>query len=235
MKVTLDHTEDIAENIRTFWFKPERPVRYIAGQFIEMTLPHEGTDKRGQKRWFTLSSSPSEELVSVTTKHAVGQVSTFKQTLFGLEPGAEISLSEPMGDFVLPKDTSIPLVFVAGGIGITPMRSMVKFLIDSDEKRSVQIIYGARTLDEVSFRDLFESYGAKLDIVLSEQSKDWSGRTGVLGAELILELAGNDPNQLIYVSGPEPMVETLENDLKKAGVNKRKLVLDFFPNYSASY
>jgi ferredoxin-NADP reductase len=231
MKITLDHTEYIAENIQTFWFKPERPVRYMAGQFIEMYLPHENADDRGQKHWFTLSSSPTEDLVSITTKHATGQVSTFKMTLFSLQPGAEVTISEPMGDFVLPKDQNLPLIFVAGGIGVTPMRSMVKWLADTGEKRDIQIIYGSRMLDEVAFRELFESYGAKFDIVLSEQTSGWSGRTGHLSAALILELSGGNPDQLIYVSGPEPMVEKLEKDLLDAGVNKQKLVLDFFPNY----
>lgn len=231
MKAVLSRTEDIAQNIRTFWFKPERPIRYTAGQFIEMTLPHDGADKRGQKRWFTLSSSPSEDLISITTKHATGQVSTFKQTLFGLEPGAEVTVSEPMGDFVLPKDKTIPLLFIAGGIGVTPMRSMVKFLTDLGEKRHIHIIYGAKTLDEVAFRNLFESYGAKLDIVLSQQIANWSGRTGTLSAELILEIVDNNPGQLIYVSGPEPMVETLEEDLLDHDIEPKRLVLDFFPNY----
>ena len=235
MHITLDHVEDIAANIKTFWFKPDQKVRYLAGQFIEMTLPHQGMDDRGQKRWFTLSSSPTEALISITTKHAVEQVSTFKQTLFGLEPGAKVTISEPMGDFVLPKDLSIPLLFVAGGIGVTPLRSMTKYLLDTGEKRALHVIYGARSLEEVAFRDLFEAYGAKFDIVLSEQTSDWSGRTGRLTSELILDIAGNDPAKLLYVSGPEPMVETLESGLLKSGVDKNKLVLDFFPNYSAKY
>jgi ferredoxin-NADP reductase len=84
MKITLDYTENIAKNIQTFWFKPDKPVRYVAGQFIELTLPHDNPDKRGIKRWFTLSSSPTEPLISITTKHAENIVSSFKQNLFNL-------------------------------------------------------------------------------------------------------------------------------------------------------
>lgn len=226
MKVILDHTEVVAKNVQTFWFKAEQPVRYIAGQFIEMYLPHDNPDERGQKHWFTLSSSPTEKLIAITTKHATGQVSTFKQALFGMKPGDEATISEPMGDFVLPKDKSIPLVFVAGGIGITPMRSMVKLLMDTNEQRGVHIIYAAKTADELVFRELFETYNAKLDFLLSSEGKR-------LGAELVLELTGNNPSQLIYVSGPEPMVETLEAGLKGVGIKPEKLVLDFFPNYPA--
>jgi len=232
MLVTLDHIEDIAQNIQTFWFKPDKPLDYIAGQFIEMTLPHDNPDARGQKHWFTLSSSPTEPLISITTKHATGQVSTFKQTLFGLKVGAKIAISDAMGDFVLPKDTTLPLVFVAGGIGVTPMRSMVKWLTDKHEKRPIHVIYGARTLAEVAFRELFEEYGLKLDIILSEQTGNWSGRTGHLSSELILALAGRSANQLIYVSGPEPMTEKIEAGLLASGVASDKLVLDFFPGYT---
>lgn len=234
MQVKLDHTQDEAQNIKTFWFESQKPVDYIAGQYIEMYLPHDSADMRGQKHWFTLSSSPTEKLISITTKHAVDYVSTFKQALFGLKPGDEIKISAPMGDFVLPKDTSIPLFFVAAGIGATPMRSMVKWLKDTGEKRRIQMIYSARMLDDVAFRDLFETYGVQLDIMLSGQAAQWAGHTGQLSSERILELAGQDPNQLIYVSGPEPLTEKLEAELLAAGVSKDKLVLDSFPGYPAA-
>src|SRR5687767_16013481 len=110
MNVTFDHIEDIAANIKTFWFKPERPVRYTAGQFTEIYLPHPNADERGQKHWFTVSSSPTDPMVSITTKFALDRSSTFKQTLRALEPGTKLHLADPMGDFVLPKDKNIPLV-----------------------------------------------------------------------------------------------------------------------------
>ncbi|HSX46675.1 MAG TPA: FAD-dependent oxidoreductase [Patescibacteria group bacterium] len=231
MQVTLEKTEEVALNTRTFWFRPERPLDYVAGQYIEMSLPHQGADDRGTKRWFTLSSSPSEPLLSMTTKKAVDRMSTFKQTLFGLSIGTQVTMSEAMGDFVLPKDTTIPLVFVAGGIGITPMRSMVKWLTDQGERRQIHVIYGARQLEDVAFQDLFQNYGAQFDIVLSDQVAGWSGRTGRLSAELILDIAGKTSEQLYYVSGPEPLTEALEADLGKAGIAHNKLVLDFFPGY----
>ena len=70
MKVTLEYTHDEAGNIRTFFFRPDNPVYYTAGQYTELKVPHTNPDKRGQKRWFTLSSSPSDPLLTITTKYA---------------------------------------------------------------------------------------------------------------------------------------------------------------------
>src|SRR5690348_14324223 len=147
MNVVFDHSEPTAANIRTFWFKPERPVQYTAGQFTELYLPHDNADNRGQRRWFTVSSSPTDAMLSITTKYAGDQSSTFKKTLFSLKDGTPLKLADPMGDFVLPKDKTIPLVFVAGGIGVTPMHSMIKYLNDTHEKRTIHLIYAVTRQD----------------------------------------------------------------------------------------
>src|SRR5688572_27736052 len=166
MNVTFDHTEDVAHNIKTFWFRPERKVRYIAGQFTEIYLPHDDADDRGIRRWFTLSSSPTDDLVSITTKFASHRSSTFKQHLSDLKPGTPLKLADPMGDFVLPKDPGIPIVFVAGGMGITPMHSMVKWLEDTGEKRDVHLIYAVTEEDELAFVPLFKNYNLKFTPVV---------------------------------------------------------------------
>lgn len=233
MNVTFDHTKDEASSIRTFFFRPEKPIRYTAGQYIELTVKHDNPDERGQKHWFTLSSGPGHELVSITTKYAGGdKSSSFKRALFHLEPGAEVAMSEPMGDFVLPKDTSIPLVFVAGGIGLTPFHSMFEWLADHSEHRDITFLYAVRDEDEIIFQDTFERAGIHATIVVSEPSDAWGGERGHLDAEMILGLAKPADNALIYLSGPEPMVEALEADLKKHGVPASQLVTDFFPGYA---
>lgn len=235
MKVVLDHTQDEADNIRTFFFKPPKKVDYTAGQFIEMYLPHKNADERGEKHWFTLSSSPSKDLLSITTKHASGKSSTFKKKLFSLEQGAEVDLSDPMGDFVLPKLMQTPLVWVAGGIGLTPFHSMMEWIADTNESRDIKFIYGVNNEDEIIFQDSMKAAGVHATIVVSNPSPEWGGETGRLSAEMILGLAKPTEDTLIYVSGPEPMVEALEKDLKNAGIKKNQLVLDFFPGYENTY
>lgn len=234
MNVIFDHTEDTAEHIKTFWFKPDTPVSYTAGQFTEIYLPHDTPDNRGIRRWFTLSSSPTEPMVSITTKFSTQQSSTFKQTLAKLVPGTPLKLAQPMGDFVLPKDASRPLVFVAGGIGVTPMRSMVKYLLDKKEKRDIQLIYAATKREELAFQMLFRDYGVALTTVIKDAPAGYTGETGSLTAERILQLVRpQDKNTaLFYLSGPEPMVEALTKDLQKQGVHKHRIITDYFPGYA---
>jgi len=232
MKVVLDHTQAEASNITTFYFKPEKPVRYTAGQFIELTVKHPRPDQRGIKHWFTLSSSPTDPLLTITTKFAGDKSSSFKRALFRLQPGAELLMSDPMGDFVLPKLIQTPLVFVAGGIGLTPFHSMLSWLASTGEQRPIKFLYGVRSEDEIIFQETFAKAGVYPTVVVSEPSAAWGGERGHLNVDLILGLEKPTEDSLIYVSGPEPMVEGLEKDLKQAGIKKSQLVLDFFPNYS---
>lgn len=230
MQFTFDHSEETAANIRTFWFRPDKRVPYTAGQFTELEIPHDNPDERGIKHWFTLSSSPTSELYSITTKFAK-KGSSFKRALRALKPGTKLFAADPMGDFVLPKNANRPLLFVAGGIGVTPFHSIIQWLKDTNEKRDIQLIYAANTLDQVAFRELFESYPMNFEIDLKEPPPDWKGSVGTLSSELILGLADKPKEALIYVSGPEPMVESLMDQLEKAGVDKQRLVGDFFPGY----
>lgn len=233
MNVIFDHTEIVAKNIQRFWFKPPQKLDYTAGQYIELYLPHPNPDERGIRHWFTLSSSPTEDNIFITTKFAPERSSTFKQTLKALKPGTKVEMVEPEGDFVLPDDPKRPLVFVAGGIGITPFRSMVKYLSDTKAKRDIHLIYALNDIDQAVYLDLFKSYGLKLTLVVKEPPANWDGESGGLDADRILSLIGELDNKLIYISGPEPMVETFNDDLQAKGVPEVQLKTDYFPNYSA--
>jgi ferredoxin-NADP reductase len=231
MKVTLDHTKDEAANIRTFYFKPEKPFEYTAGQYIELNVPHKNADERGQKHWFTLSSSPKDDFLAITTKNFGQDASTFKKTLFKLEPGTELNMTGPWGDFVLPKLIQTPLVFIAGGIGITPFHSILTWLTQVGETRPIKLLYGVRNEDEIIFQETFDKAGVHATIVVSDPTAAWGGERGRITAELIVGLEKPSEDTLVYLSGPEPMVQALEKDLHKAGMEKRQVVTDEFPGY----
>lgn len=231
MRVALARIEQITPHIRTFWFKPERRVRYIAGQFTELHLPHEPADERGIRRWFTLSSSPSEDLIAITTRFDDIRTSTFKRELAALKPGEQLDLADPMGDFVLPKDPDIPLVFAATGLGITPVRSMIKWLHDVDEQRNIQLLYAATSPEELAFKPLFRNYNLRFTPIIKHPPAGFAGETGSLTAERIARSASSDA--LIYISGPEILIEKLFKELPALGVASERLVTDYFPGYSS--
>jgi len=228
---TLDHTEQVGARMLTFWFKPERPVDYVAGQFTELFLPHDAADTRGLRRWFTISSSPTESLVSITTKMAAHEGSSFKRQLANLQPGTVIQAADPMGDFVLPKDKTIPLVLVAAGIGVTPIRSMVTWLADTHEERHVSLIQAAGSPDSLLYQELWARYPLSYTSIVKRPSAEYQGAVGPLTADAILQAAPPDARNLYYLSGPELLVEQLTKDLIAAGIPDYRVITDYFHGY----
>jgi ferredoxin-NADP reductase len=231
MRVIFDHSEHEAEHISTFYFRPERPFFYTAGQYIELTLKHDKPDERGEKRFFTLSSSPTDELLSITNKLRDKDGSSFKRALGRLRPGDALSMSAPQGDFVLPKHPGTPLTFIAGGIGITPFRSMLRWLNAIGERRPITLFYAVNHERDIVFQSVFDAAGHPTMIVVSSPSKGWRGRSGYLSADVILNTQKPSKDMLFYISGPEPMVKALHQDLQTAGIGKERLVLDLFLGY----
>ena len=231
MKVTLEHVEKQNDNIITFYFRPEIPVKFTAGQFVELTIPHNKSDDRGTRRTFTISSSPKEELLSITTKFADYKGSSYKHAMKKLKPGSELIMSSPMGDFVLPKLIQIPLIFIAGGIGITPFRSIFSWLDDTNEVRSIKFLYSVKSEDDILFQDIFKKTSNHTTIVVSDPSDAWGGERGHLTAQQIVSLESPSEDTLIYIAGPDPMVESLSKDLLKLGIKRSKIVSDYFSNY----
>lgn len=227
MQATLDTIEQLTDDVITFWFKPEGRFRYVAGEFTEMYLPH-AADERGEKRWFTLSSSPTEPLLGITTSFSEASSSSFKRALLRLRPGDKVRLAEPMGDFVLPKSADIPLVFMVGGLGITPVRSIVRSLADTGQKRSIRLLHIAAPQKTHLFEDIFTNYPMSFDYINSnDQLRD------TMINKHIASLAGSAmPNTMFYLAGPEKLIQRLAGMLAKNGIDARQIVTDFFPGYT---
>ena len=230
MRATLERTEIVAPNIVTYWFRPERPVRFDAGQFIELYLPHEQPDARGIWREFSLSSSPHEELIAFTTNF-FNPGSTYKQALKTLELGSVVTMKEPMGDFVLPKDPSIPLVFVAAGLGSAPYASIIKWLLGRGEQRRIQLIYSVGYPTDFVFYDLWKQYDLDFHPLVTRPDNTWKGHAGHLDVTKLLELIGPSDNKLIYLAGPQSFIEPFFNELLAAGIPRSQVLLDYYPGY----
>lgn len=140
------------------------------------------------------------------------------------------------GDFVLPKHKTKGLVFIAGGIGITPFRSMVKYLLDTGEARDITLIYAVDEPNDLVLMDIFneakEAFGLKIVPVVSKPPSDWRGISGHVTSDILRQEVPDITKQIVYVSGPEAMVESLSETLNQMGVSRENIHQDFFPGYT---
>ncbi len=214
-----------AEGIYSYLFKTPTGFKFTAGQYLEWTLSQNKTDSRGNRRYLTISSAPTEAEVRFTLKYPLRRASAFKQRLANLKPGEVVLASDLSGSFTLPKDQDKKLVFMAGGVGITPFRSMVQSMIDSGQKRDIQLIYTATSDTEFSFKNIFnqaESIGLKTSYI-----------TGRLETDNIPALVHDYKVRSFYISGPYSFVQAIETSLLKLGVGPTKITTDFFPGYGS--
>jgi ferredoxin-NADP reductase len=226
MKLTLQEVKPETGDIKTFIFKPHHAVHPLPGQYLYYSLPHPNPDDRETNRYFTNSSAPFEGHVSITTRIS-DQGSTFKKALVQLKPGDTIEAEEPDGDFILDSPEK-PSVFIAGGIGITPFRSIILDLDHKNAPINVTLLYGYRN-DDVLFKQLFDEIASrhpefKVHYVIEPER---------ITPDLIKEKIGDIKTPTFYVSGPEPMVEAFEKQLTEMGVPDNHQKQDFFPGYTS--
>ncbi len=227
-KVALSHS------IYEFRFSRPPAFDYQPGQYLEWTVPPARSDRRGNRRYFTIASSPTEQHIAVTMK-IPEYASSFKRTLSQFAAGDRITASQRAGDFTLLPGTDNNLVFIAGGIGITPFRSMIKFLIDTKRKRNITLIYTAPHPDEFVYMSLFESaqkYGVVTHKVLTKAENKpprWDGLTGRLNETTIRTLVPDIQSSTFYISGPNAMVDSYKHLLISLAVPSSRIVTDYFP------
>jgi glycine betaine catabolism B len=229
IKIANDTFEFIFEKSRRFSFKP--------GEYMEWTLKHKNPDTRGNRRYFTLASSPTEDEVRLGVKF-YAEPSSFKNYLLNLPLGSEVVASGRAGDFTLPRDTKQGLVFIAGGIGITPFRSMIQYLLDKKEKRSITLLYSNMTVSDIAYKDIWGKGKAQLGlktvyaIVKPGEQIGSEMRAGLIDVKFIKNEVPDYMDKIFYISGPHSMVDAFEKILKSMGVPSKNIKVDFFPGYA---
>jgi ferredoxin-NADP reductase len=242
MRATFDHLkwENQAQTIATFYFRPEGRFRYEAGQYAVIDVPHAGADNRGTSRTMTLSSSPNDPLLAMTMRlYAPRASSTFKQALLRLQAGDSVTIYDAMGDLILPLDESIPLVFIAGGVGIASFVGMMKWLHQQRQYRSVTLHYAVAAAGDIVLQKPFEAYASFNHLTRSLYTPDVNSAHAFGGQVVPRRMAAADilpaieRESLIYISGTEKMVEDILHQLIDAGVARRQIVFDYFDGYNS--
>lgn len=225
MKLSLIRKEHVIDNIWNFVFEPESAMEYEAGQYVRVRLDHENPDEKGPKRFFTNSAAPHEGELQITTR-LTG--STFKNALSQLKEGDEsLELADPHeGDFVW-KDSDRPTLYVAAGIGVTPYHSILKQRVHDGKEIPVTLLYNGRT-DALPWKDFFGELSASHpEFSVVYQIDERVSREKLSSRFPMLN------ESLVYLSGPEQMVEDVGDDLKEGGLPEDQLMQDWFPNYDS--
>lgn len=225
----------LAPDILEFTFRPEQRLAFAPGQYMEFTLGHPKADDRGNRRYFTLASSPTEDQVRLGVRF-YPQGSSFKQALARLDGRTPVLAGQLAGDFTLPDDPNRKLAFIAGGIGITPFRAMLKYLIDTREPRDVVVLYANRQPQHIVYQEVLSEaqarLGARVIYTLTDPAMvphGWQGAQGRVDEAMIAATMPDYRDRTFYLSGPPEMVRATEAALRRLGVSGRQIKRDYFP------
>jgi ferredoxin-NADP reductase/Na+-translocating ferredoxin:NAD+ oxidoreductase RnfD subunit len=228
LTLTLKKKEAFSADTYDFEFIPDQQMVFEPGQYMEFTLEHPVQDRRGIRRYLTLASSPTEQNIKLGVKF-YEKPSSFKKYLLGLKEGQKIIASQLAGDFTLPKNKDKKLVFVAGGIGITPFRSMLKYMLDKNEHRSVVLYYLNKKAADIAYRDVFDKAEKELGAKVIYSIID------IPSASYYKQITLDVPDykeRLFFISGPNKMVNSFAAKLRKIGVSRASIKTDYFPGFS---
>jgi ferredoxin-NADP reductase len=227
MKFRLIRSVPVTADITSFVFEPEEAVKCVPGQYFHYTLPHKGADDRGDERWFTNSAAPSEGRVMISTRIAANRGSSFKHALQQLQPGDEIEADGPEGDFTV-EDISRNYLFVAGGIGITPFRSILVEASKEGKQLNATLLYANRT-SEIPFSEELDQIATTMPTLKIK----YITQPDRIDNDLLKLHIKTVKNPIVYVSGPEPMVKSFAEQLAQLGLKEENIKTDDFPGYEA--
>jgi ferredoxin-NADP reductase len=236
MRATIKEKQEVAKEtlLVTFDLHGEE-VEFVPGQYFFVNLPHVGhQDEKGLRRHITVVTSPNEKgVLGLATRL---RDSAFKRTLRELPVGAEVDVEPPKGKFVLPDDMSRPLVFVAGGIGITVFRSMLRFIREEGLPYRVTLIYSCRDRESAAFLDELQELERELPnfrlVLTMTDDADWEGETRRIDAAFFNDYLGQNLNEYTFmVAGPPGMVEGMQSALAEAGVEEENIIASRFSGY----
>jgi ferredoxin-NADP reductase len=232
--LTLERIEATAADTYDFIFSSPRKLAFRAGQYLEWTLPLHRADSRGNRRYFTIASAPTEDSVRLGVKF-YGAASAFKRGLAAMAPGDTIHAAQLAGNFTLPANPDTKLVFIAGGIGITPFRSMLQHLLDTKEARPIVLLYGSERQADIAYRDVLDAAARELGIwTVHAVAKDpvRGQYPGYIDAKLVRQAIPDYSERIFYISGPQAMVKAVSRKLQRMGVRRSRIKVDFFPGFA---
>ncbi len=239
MRIRLKEKKVINKNTVSFYFEVPEGFSWTPGQYLHYKIEDNEADLRGQNRFFSIASAPFENTIQLTTR-IYDDGSSFKKKLFKLSPGEDIEVNGPRGDFSVRKGIS-NYIFIAGGIGITPFRSIIKDMDHSNQPMNISLLYANKN-QEIIFDDELDTISSKhpefkISYFISgatealEIASNINIRPGRIDKKAVQSVVKDIDSTVFYVSGPETMVYYFEDLLANLGVLRNNILCDYYIGY----
>lgn len=220
----------------TYRFSRPPEYRFEAGQFFRLTIP---SPSGPLTHYFSHCDSPAEGRVELTTR-LTG--SDYKKALDALPLGAEVQFEGPMGRFLF-KYEAPKIAFLTGGIGITPIRSILRHLVDTGgegrtEGQELVLFYGSMTEEGIPYKNELDEFartisGLRVLHVITKPSESWQGYTGFITADIVRAELGDPREWTYYIVGPPPMITAMEKVMEQLGIPESQRLIEGFAGYES--
>jgi ferredoxin-NADP reductase len=233
----LKRRQEIAEGTMAFHFEKPAGWAFKPGQYIDMTLldPPE-SDSEGNIRSFSIASAPQEDTLMVATRM---RDTAFKRVLKTMPLGTQVKVEGPLGSFTLHSNASRPAVFLSGGIGITPFRSILVNAARTGLENRIVLFYSNRRPEDSAFLQELQEIGDEnkdyqIIGVMTEMEKStrpWNGEIGLIDKAMLGRFVPDIAAPIYYTAGPPAMVAAMKKTLANAGVNEDDVRSEDFAGY----
>ena len=231
--IRLKDRKKINKNTLAMWFdKTGTGYEFDPGQYAQITLLEPVyNDDEGNSRLFSICSSPQKDYLMFTTRSLD---SAFNKNIIELPIGSKASIGEPGGNTVLHKDSSIPAVFLIGGIGITPVRCMVEYIVESKLPYKSYLFFSNPDSESMAFLNEFENWAKEypdfkfIPTIDDVNNKYWKYNFGYINRDMIVENIPDVKAPIYYIVGPPQMVDAMEQILIGLEVSGDKIRLEKF-------
>ncbi|MDB5187186.1 MAG: oxidoreductase [Candidatus Saccharibacteria bacterium] len=223
----------LSDSTEEYTFTTKQPINYIPGQYMEMTIPHAHKDGRGVRRIFSIVGTPDESTIRFGIK-MYDRPSSFKTALHDLKPGTIVTATGIGGDFILPKDTTTPLLLIAGGIGITPFISHLLYLRKKNVATDITLIYFVSTIKDLVYANTIKTSGIRVIVVTTDKNSlpdpNWILHSAQrIAVHDITKYIPDITTRSVFISGPPQMVDDMKHTVKQ--LHAKHITCDYFTGY----
>ncbi|MBL7129939.1 MAG: FAD-dependent oxidoreductase [Candidatus Omnitrophica bacterium] len=233
VKAKLAERIQRTSSVESFRFIPAEKIEFIPGQFLQVIFDETNRDNRELNKYLSFSSSPTKEYIEATKRLSDSQ---FSQKLKNLKIGDEVLLKAPLGNCVY-KDEYKKIGFLIGGIGITPIISILEYIIDKKLNTDVLLLYSNKTEQDIAFRkelDHWKSINSNIKVfyTLTERKPtDKNCISGRINRDLFIEKVKDVDERIFFIFGPPKMVEAMKDLCLEIGCDKENIKSESFIGY----